>query len=281
VRHRLLAAVLLLVLCGGCEQGTVRVCTWNLTSLGAGWGSKDRDLDLMARVIDDSCDVAGVQEVYGKSAFTTLQGKLRGRDGSWDGTLTSRTYRSEYYGVLFRKGVAIQAEASWRCALSSSSKPQRVPCAVLMQAGADPFWLVNVHVLWGGSSKAEQERRQSDVAAIPAQLNKLLGKLSVQQRLVLGDFNVQPKDAPGHWGTLTKGPPNMRRLSDDQPTNISGSGGSAKYSSSYDHILFTEAQMDRWTREFARVDPTAFSPTLGEFKKKVSDHIPLSVTIFE
>ncbi len=270
----------LLTLLAGCEAGTVRVCTWNLTSLGAAWG-KNKDLDLVARVLDESCDVAGVQEVYGKSAFAQLQGKLRARDGNWDGTLTGQTIRSEYYGVLFRKNLAIQTEPSWRCAPPSSSTPQRPPCAVLMASNGGSFWLANVHVFWGGSTKSEQQRRKDDVAAAAPQLEALLGKLPVKERLLLGDFNVEPGDAPAQWGALGKGPPNMRRLSDDRKTNISGSGAAASYSSSYDHLLITEAHIDRWTGEFTRVEPTSFVPNLGEFKTRASDHIPLSVTLFE
>ena len=38
---------------------------------------------------------------------------------------------------------------------------------------------------------------------------------------------------------------------------------------------------ERFTGEVVRVDPLKYAPDLADFKSKVADHIPLSVTLFE
>ena len=274
-----LSLTLLLLAGAGCEQGAVRVCTWNATNLGWSFAG-DKDLGRMAKIIDENCDVASLQEVKNKSGVTKLLEALHARDGGWDGTTTDKYYRSEYYGVVFRKQVALQAEPRWRCpaGVNAATDP-RPACAVLIRtnAGDRPFWLIGIHVLW---SQTEAQREQN-VAALAPQIQGMLGNEAVQERVLLGDFNVEPKNARDKWAVLTKGPPAMQRLTDEQDTNITGSGSSAHYSSSYDHILLTAAHLERFTGEVVRVDPLKYAPDLADFKSKVADHIPLSVTLFE
>ena len=268
----------LLLVSVGCDQGAVRVCTWNVTNLGWSFAGA-KDLARMAQVIDDSCDVASLQEVKNKDGVTKLLQALHARGGSWDGTTTDKYYRGEYYGVVFRKEVAIQAEPRWRCPSVDAAKDPRPACAVLIRpnAGERPFWLIGIHVLWSQT----ETQREENVAALAPQIQGLLGNQAVQDRVLLGDFNVEPKNARDKWATLAKGPPAMQRLTDEQDTNITGSGTSAHYSSSYDHILLTSAHLERFTGEVVRVDPLKYAPDLADFKKNVSDHIPLSVTLFE
>jgi len=276
--RRALVPLVLLLACSGCDSGAVRVCTWNVANLG--WGfTGGKDLGRVARVIDEQCDVANLQEVKNKDGMGKLLDALRALD-SWDGTATPTAYRSEHYAVVFRKSVALQDAAGWRCPSGiNPSSDQRPACAVLInpEVVQEPFWLIGIHILW---SQSEADREQN-VADLASQIQNMLSGLPDEPRLLLGDFNVQPADAPGKWATLAKGPPAMKRISDENPTNITGTGASAYYKSSYDHVLMSEADLGSVTGGVVRVNPLDYAAHLGDFKTNVSDHIPLMVTLYE
>ena len=276
---RAIIPLALLLAVVGCDTGEIRVCTWNLHALGANWrASEDTDLDAMARIIDDKCDLVGVQEIYHRDPYARLMDRLRGHDDNWDGTSSGKMFGAEYYGVLFRKDLAVQAEPSWRCPSGFTAKSDpRPPCAVLMDAGASPFWLVDVHIK-GSRTTSEQ---QADLGALRGQIHGLIGAEAVQERVVMGDFNVEAAKAQSEWGSLTNGPPSMHRLTGGLETNLTENKGVVYWSKDIDHMLWTRDHLDRLDGNATRITPADCGLDLATFHGKVSDHVPLRVTLLE
>ena len=285
---------------------SLSVGTFNFLRLG--WADKDlnRVADLVAKA---EFDVFGATEILEASAATEFLDVLRARTGEDWRLRVSRyangesTYK-EYFGFFYRGDRVAESrpEASF-CASSDgvgrtgsacyardpggSSGPafERDPFVGHFTAGGHEFTMINVHLVYGGTTSEEILRRQNEMRALRRVMDSVRRQTPESKVLLVGDFNltvVTDDDAPepeeSRWSREAM-PPEV--FSSSPRINGIVDEGTTIGNSSYDHILYYENS--DWMLEpnstKVVVDFNRRSDAeRARFRAEVSDHYPIRAT---
>jgi endonuclease/exonuclease/phosphatase family metal-dependent hydrolase len=262
-------------------KSRVRLATFNLLRLGH---SKTKELERVAKLIEESgFDVVAATEVMTLEGLNSLEDTLR-RVGSshWrsvapDSPTGSTSYK-EFVAYLYRSDRVkptvssyCRAAAQKQACYFKSSKFAREPYIASFDLGKENLTVLGAHLVYGGSDKESIALRQTEVEEL-ARAIALVGSKD-ENVIAAGDFNLE-LDADSRQaipGQLFK---NGYRALVDDPTTVG--------QSNYDHVLYQSKMDDSVIENSAAVwtdleDETESS--LADYKKKVSDHFPISVDI--
>lgn len=155
--------------------------------------------------------------------------------------------------------------------------------------------LINTHIVYGDTSNAGVLLRQNEFLKIVNNVyqniaNKRYGNNMPAYVIVLGDYNLSLKQVQLENTKIQVGnSPNKRKeevvitLQEELTTvnHVRQEDGTYKsnYTSNYDHFSFIQRYQEIMDIAIERVDPKKYCKDLVEYWERVSDHIPIKMTI--
>lgn len=269
-----------------------RICSWNIRRLGHGFDGKDKDLDLVQKVISANCDLIAVQEVMQTTADgvttvpgydalvkemgTTYWGSVRTEDARPAGTSSN----SERYAWFWRKSAVSPCEGftDARYIDDPENAFLREPAYACFKLKAHPreVVLATYHALYG----SEPERKR-EVALLDDDLDGD-GKADDIFRtfrasrpgadvIMVGDFNLTPnqlKTSLPTYGDLVAG------------TGSTLSTTGAVSSNQYDHVLvMPDEPVASKLAPAVTLDVRNVATSERAFFQTVSDHLPIQLVL--
>ena len=153
--------------------------------------------------------------------------------------------------------------------------------------------LINTHIVYGDKSSAGIELRKKEFLKIVQNVyenvaNKRYGNNMPAYVIVLGDYNLSLQQL--NWVTINVGNSRSKHKEEkvvtrqEQLTTVSHTkqeDGTFKsdYVSNYDHFSFVEEYERIMHIRIECIEPTKYCKDLVEYWEKVSDHIPIKMTI--
>jgi len=243
--------------------GQVRILSWNLKRLGHG----QKRMDLVARLVAASADVAVLEEVMTPAGVQRLLAYLPGWSAAISPRAVGRGGYAEHYAVLYRRDRVTRLRSY--TVDDRADQFAREPYVVCLEARAFDFCLVTIHVVFGRTVGP----RDAEIEALGPLLDRLMRTSRERDWIVTGDFN-RPARA-GCWSAL-----GARGWIMTTRGNALTSLGARGYSSDYDHLLINPRYTREWTQVGDRLDSVA-RLCRGDFawcKAQVSDHAPIYAT---
>ncbi|MBX3230347.1 MAG: hypothetical protein KIT84_03570 [Labilithrix sp.] len=274
--------------------GGRRVCGWNVRRLGNNFENQPKDIDAVATVIRDNCDIVALTEVMvtisqsgtNTGGFDALMAKLGTR--YWGGTITSQpvpnppTSNSEYYAFIYRKSAAAPCNgfATPRYMKDPQDVFIREPAYACFKVNASSKELVlgAYHALFGSPIE-----RRREVSFLDDDLDRngkpddLFAAMKASRSgspdvLLLGDFNLTPselKDALPRYVDLTVGTGSTINSKNEITSNL------------YDHAVVPADSrlLKAGTKPARTLDVRRVAKKNTTFYTSVSDHLPIRIII--
>lgn len=222
----------------------VRIATWNIANLGH-QQRREKDYRLLAEVIS-WFDIVAVQETKGK--LEGLRGIQRELPGEWSVLLSDTGGNDErmvflYNSVKVRRlekigEIAVPPKDARFIKLPGINRKfpgfDRNPYLAAFASGSLTFVLVNVHLYFGSSARADVERRALEAYATArwADLRRNSSSAYATDIIALGDFNL-PKVEPGDLIYSA-----LRRRGLERPPHSTKIASSISTDAEYDQVMF-------------------------------------------
>ena len=279
---------------------------FNLLRLGHGLKDFNRVADLIDRA---DFDIFGATEVMKLEAAEELLQILRARSGApWQ--ISTSTYANgesnykEHFAFFWRSDrVQVSSSPQSFCSSPESEGRSDHTCYVSdPRLGGEPSFerdpfvghfkvgdmgltLITVHLVYGGTSAEDVERRKSEMRALRASMDRVREMTPDHKIVTVGDFNlsiVSDDDAPE--------PEESRWVREAMPEEVFTTWpqvdglidhGTTIGNSSYDHILYYEDSIWSVVDESVKVVRDFEHRSAEErakYKAEVSDHYPVAAT---
>ena len=275
---------------------TVRVGAFNMLRLGHG---DSKDFSRVAELITKAdVDIMAGVEVMKPEAASQLLAELNAEgDRRWGmevtGEATGESSYKEHFAFFYdqdRVRPATAAEdnycdtedtkwrASFSCTLEdrgSEENPEyeRDPMLAHFYFGDQKLSLLNVHVVFGEASRAGYARRQDELKAVMAAMERIRAHSPEDEVIALGDFNLERdtdrEDPEGKY---------IPKWLDGAQVTVGGDTTLGR--SNYDHTIHlgdNAGQVDQY-EVVLDFDPTN-DRHKEAYKTEVSDHFPIAVEI--
>ncbi|MFP4696294.1 endonuclease/exonuclease/phosphatase family protein [Thiohalospira sp.] len=198
--RRVLLAALLLLVATPALAAELRIASWNVKHLG--WDN-DKHLPALARVAG-RFDLVALQEVMGTEGVDELEAALEAESGAgWESLVSHELGDGRYkerYAFLWREA-AIAYDEGAVVYVDDADRFLREPFSARFRARADDttFVAATVHIRYGDSVAD----RTPEIRALRRYWEWLaeIDPETVERRLLMGDFNLEPDHAA--WEPLT------------------------------------------------------------------------------
>ncbi len=238
----------------------VLIATWNIANLGQ-QQRREKDYKLLAEIVS-WFDIVAIQET--KNELSGLRGIQQQLPGSWSVLISDTGGNNERMAFLYNSSKVHQLENVGEIAVPPKDVRfiklpginrkfpgfDRNPYLAAFSAGSLSFVLVNVHLFFGSSARADVERRALEAYATArwADLRRVNPHSYASDIIALGDFNL-PKVEPGDLIYSA-----LRRRGLERPPHSTRIASSIASDAEYDQVMF-----------FPRTATGAFTGRVGVF----------------
>ena len=222
----------------------VRIATWNIANLGQ-QQRREKDYKLLAEIIG-WFDIVAIQET--KNNPSGLRGIQRQLPAGWSVLMSDTGGNNERMAFLYNSSKVKQLEKIGEIAVPPKdarfiklpginrkfSGFDRNPYLAEFSSGSLTFVLVNVHLFFGSSARADVERRALEAYATArwADLRRKNPDSYAADIIALGDFNL-PKVEPGDLIYSA-----LRRRGLERPSHSTKIASSIATDAEYDQVMF-------------------------------------------
>jgi len=238
----------------------VLIATWNIANLGQ-QQRREKDYQLLAEIIS-WFDIVAIQET--KNNLAGLRGIQQQLPANWSVLMSDTGGNNERMAFLYNSSKVRQLENVGEIAVPPKDVRfiklpgidrkfpgfDRNPYLAAFSSGSLSFVLVNVHLYFGSSARADVERRALEAYATArwADLRRNKAESDASDIIALGDFNL-PKVEPGDLIYSA-----LRRRGLERPPHSTRIASSIATDAEYDQVMF-----------FPRTTKGAFTGRVGVF----------------